>query len=48
MEWPHGQCYFNFSSEVLSRTSSHMCGRWYVPVFIEGWIIDPYVQFFFY
>ena len=29
MEWPQGQSYFKFSSEVLSRTSSHMCGRWY-------------------
>ena len=31
---PTGQCYFNFSSEVLSRTSSHMCGRWYLSVFL--------------
>ena len=34
MEWPQGQSYFNFSSEVLSRTSSHMCGRWYLPMFL--------------
>ena len=26
--------YFNFSSEVLSRTSSHMWGRWYLPMFL--------------
>ena len=29
-----GQCYFNFSSEVLSRTSSHVCGRWHWPMFL--------------
>ena len=29
-----GQFYFNFSSEVLNRTSSHMCGRWYLPIFL--------------
>ena len=23
--------YFNFSSEVLNRTSSQTCGRWYLP-----------------
>ena len=34
MEWPQYQSYFNFSSEVLSRTSSHMCGRWYLPMFL--------------
>ena len=44
MEWPlqgdladvicHGSIYFNFSSEVLSRTSSHMWGRWYLPMFL--------------
>ena len=26
--------YFNFSSEVLSRTSSQTCGRWYFPTFL--------------
>ena len=26
--------YFNFSSEMLSRTSSQMCGRWYFPMFL--------------
>ena len=30
----HRVCYFNFSSWVLSRTSSHMCGRWYLPMFL--------------
>ena len=34
MEWPQGQSYFNLSSEVLRRTSSHMCGRWYLPMFL--------------
>ena len=28
-----GSSYSNFSSGVLSRTSSHMCGRWYLPMF---------------
>ena len=32
--WPAGRCYlpgqfFNFSSEMLNRSSSQMCGRWY-------------------
>ena len=26
--------YFNFSSEVLNRASSHTCGRWYLPTFL--------------
>ena len=26
-------CY-NFSSEMLNRTSSQMCGRWYLPIFL--------------
>ena len=26
--------YFNFSSEMLSRTSSQICGRWYLPMFL--------------
>ena len=25
---------FILSSEVLNRTSSHMCGRWYLPMFL--------------
>ena len=29
-----GSDYFNYSSGVLSRTSSHMCGRWYLPMFL--------------
>ena len=34
-----GRCYclgsyFNLSSEVLNRTSSHMCGRWNLPMFL--------------
>ena len=30
----HKVNYFNFSSEVLNRTSSHTCGRWYLPTFL--------------
>ena len=31
----HGSwCYLSFSSEVLSRTSSQMWGRWYLPIFL--------------
>ena len=26
--------YFKFSSEMLSRTSSQICGRWYLPIFL--------------
>ena len=29
-----GQHYFKFSSEMLSRTSSQICGRWYLPIFL--------------
>ena len=28
------QLYFNFSSEMFNRTSSHMCGRWNLPTFL--------------
>ena len=27
--------YFNLSSGVLSRTSSHTCSRWYLPIFLS-------------
>ena len=30
----HRVSYSNLSSGVLSRTSSHMCGRWYLTVFL--------------
>ena len=26
--------YYNFSSEMLNRTSSQICGRWYLPMFL--------------
>ena len=26
--------YFSFSSVMLFRTSSHTCGRWYLPIFL--------------
>ena len=29
-----GSDYFSLSSGVLSRTSSLMCGRWYLPMFL--------------
>ena len=32
MEWP--LYYVIFSSGMLSRTSSHICGRWYLPTFL--------------
>ena len=39
MLWSAGRCYlpgqfFNFSSEMLNRTSSQMCGRWHLPIFL--------------
>ena len=35
MEWPEGHfVYFSFSSGQLHRTSSHMWGRWYLPMFL--------------
>ena len=30
----HKVNYFNLSSEVLNRTSSQTCGRWYLPTFL--------------
>ena len=32
MEWP--LFYVMFSSGMLNRTSSHICGRWYLPTFL--------------
>ena len=35
-----GLFYFNLSSEVLNRTLSHMCGRWYLPMFLlRDWLL---------
>ena len=39
MLWPAGRCYclgqfYNFSSEMLSRSSSQICSRWYLPMFL--------------
>ena len=31
---PKGYYVFSFSSGMLNRTSSHMCGRWYLPIFL--------------
>ena len=30
----HKVNYFSFSSKVLNRTSSQICGRWYLPTFL--------------
>ena len=34
MELPQVSIYFNFSSEMFNRTSSQICGRWYLPIFL--------------
>ena len=34
MELPQISIYFKFSSEMLSRTSPHICSRWYLPMFL--------------
>ena len=34
MELPQVSIYFKFSSEMFSRTSSQICGRWYLPMFL--------------
>ena len=34
MELPQVSICFKFSSEMSSRTSSQMCGRWYLPMFL--------------
>ena len=40
--------YFIFSSEMLNRTSSHMCGRWYLPMFLfrDGFLTPMYIASF--
>ena len=49
MELPQVSNYFRLSSEMLSRTSSQICGRWYLPMFLfRDGIIYSYVQGFFY
>ena len=34
MELPQVSIYFNLGSEMLSRTSSQICDRWYLPMFL--------------
>ena len=34
MLWPWVNVHFNLSSGMLYRTSSHICGRWYLPTFL--------------
>ena len=34
MVLPWVNIYFSLSSQMFSRTSSHMCGRWYLPTFL--------------
>ena len=34
LDWPPGWIYFNLRSEMFNRTSSHMWGRWYLPMFL--------------
>ena len=39
------QHYSNLSSEMLCRTSSHICGRWYLPMFLfRDGLFDSYVE----
>ena len=40
--------YFILSSEMLNRTSSHMWGRWYLPVFLfrDGMLTHMYIASF--
>ena len=39
--------YFNFSSVLLTRTLSHMWGRWYLPIFLfrDGLLTLIYIDF---
>ena len=39
---------FSFSSEVSNRTSLHICGRWYLPVFLlrDGLLTHMYSSSF--
>ena len=35
-----GQLYFNLSSKMFNRISSHMCGRWNLPTFLfRDWLL---------
>ena len=34
-----GSIHFNLSSVLFIRTSSHMSGRWYFPIFYSGMFI---------
>ena len=34
MELPQVSIYFNLSSEMWGRTTSQICGRWYLPIFL--------------
>ena len=39
--------YFRFSSEMFNRTSSQMCGRWYLPLKLQSptlWSLPPMTQ----
>ena len=40
--------YFNLSSGMLNRTSSHICGRWYLPTFLlrDGLLTLMYRAYF--
>ena len=46
MEWP--LYYVIFSSGILNRTSSHICGRWYLPTFLlrDGSLALMYITSF--
>ena len=46
MEWP--LYYVIFSSGMLNRTSSHICGRWYLPTFLlrDGSLALMYIASF--
>ena len=37
--------YYILSSEMLDRTSFHMQGRWYLPMFLGGWTVNPHAYF---
>ena len=34
MELPQVSIYFRFSSEIFNRTTSQICSRWYLPMFL--------------
>ena len=38
--WWYLTCYLSLSSGEIISTSCHICGSWYLPISIKGWVIN--------